>query len=70
VPRSAFLQKTAAPQGAALFAFAVLGSEGAEKGLNKTTPLTEVCRATTEVKASNLETMSLNMDIRVHSGYN
>jgi hypothetical protein len=39
-------QKTAAPQGAALFAFAVLGSEVAEKGLDKTTPLTEVCRAT------------------------
>jgi hypothetical protein len=39
-------QKIAAPQGAALFAFAVLESEAAEKGSNKTTPLTEVCRAT------------------------
>jgi hypothetical protein len=32
-------QKTAAPQGAALFAFAVLESEAGEKGSNKTTPL-------------------------------
>jgi hypothetical protein len=38
-------QKTAAPQGAALFAFAVLESEAAEKGSNKTTPLTEFYRA-------------------------
>jgi hypothetical protein len=40
------VQKTDAPQGAALFAFAVLESEAAEKGSNKTTPLTEFCRAT------------------------